>query len=908
MSTAAPTISFSGLASGLDTTSIISQLTNTAQIPITNLNKQITGYNSQISDWQSLNTNLASLQSAVKTLSNQSTLSVPNAASSNTAAATLTAQVGATVGTHALTVNQLASAEEVVSAPVSSATTALGRTGSFTLNGKTIQINTSDALSDVASKINAASAGATASVVNVGTNDYRLTLTAAQTGAANSLAAADTGGTVLQSLGVLSSGAAAVRQPISYTQGTDTFAGAASLTLGSATQSIGSLLGIAAGSAPTGTFHLSNSGTGAGNEADIAVNLNTDSLSSIANAINKAGISGVSAEVVTVPDANGNLDRVHQLRIVGSGSTNPTPSTATAAAPGSGGFTALTTFGGSLTVDGKTVTLSGNGNSLSQLQSAIQATAGNSKITATISGNNLVLTDPAGNPLTATLTSLHTYHGPVNNGTFSNPTIVNGTPAKPAATSFADTSGTLATLGVLQTPYAHVVTQAQDAKFTLDGLDLTRSTNTINDAVSGASLTLLSGTTATPATTTLSVTQNTASTVQAVTSFVSAYNAVQDFITSENKFTPPTNTAIGASGSSPALFGSTALSQIQQTLSSALTAVSGKNTLASIGVTLNGTNELAVDANALTTALQADPKVVSNLFGLSGTSDSSSIQFIGGSAKSAASAGVGYAVEVTRPASQAAGTAGRASAVGAVSTAPETLTFGGVLFPGAGGTKLTIPTGSTVQQTAALINSTSSLNTQIYASVDAANHLVFASQSYGSGSNFTVSSDAAASAANSGIGPSLAIVQGADVAGTINGEAATGRGRTLTGNTGNKHTDGVQLLVTATAASPAGTPTGHITVTHGVADGLDLALTQILDPTSGAVAGQETSLNSQIASAQAQITQIQVTVDNYKAYLTQLFSETETRISALQAQGSAFTAAFGNNTSSSSSTSTAKSA
>ena len=76
MSSAAPTISFSGLASGLDTTSIISQLTATAQLPITSLNKQITGYNSQVADWQSLNSNLAALQSAVKTLSNQSTLSV----------------------------------------------------------------------------------------------------------------------------------------------------------------------------------------------------------------------------------------------------------------------------------------------------------------------------------------------------------------------------------------------------------------------------------------------------------------------------------------------------------------------------------------------------------------------------------------------------------------------------------------------------------------------------------------------------------------------------------------------------------------------------------------------------------------------------------------------------------------
>ena len=795
MSTAAPTISFSGLASGLDTTGIITQLTNTAQIPITNLNKQITGYNSQTADWQALNTNLAALQTAVKTLSNQATLNVPNGASSNAVAATITTQVGATLGSHSLSVSQLATAQEVVSASVSSGTTALGRSGSFTLNGKTVQINISDALTDVASKINAAGAGVTANVVDVGTNDYRLTLSSTQTGAANSIAAADgSGGTVLSSLGLVQTGAAAIRQSVSYNQGTTAYTGAASLTLGSATQSVGSLLGIAAGAAQSGTFHLSNGGVGVGNEADVAVNLNTDSLSTIANAINKAGIRGVSAEVVTVPDANGNLNRVHQLRIVSSGAAAPT---------------------------------------------------------------------------------------------------------------FTDTSGTLATIGVLQNAYTHTVTPAQDAKFNLDGLDLTRSTNTVNDVISSASITLLSGTTATPATTTLNIAQNTASTVQAVTSFVSAYNAVQDFVTNENKFTPPTNTALGAAGASPALFGSTALIQIQQTLSSALTAVSGTKTLQSIGITLNGTNDLTVDSNALTTALQADPNAVSSLFGLSGTSDSASIQFIKGSAKSIASTGTGYAVAITRPASQASGTAGIASAAGTVSTTPETLTFGGLLFPS--GVKLTLPAGSTVQEIASLINSTSSLNTNIYASVDASNHLVIASQNYGTGSNFSVGSDAAASATNSGIGPSLSITQGTDVAGTINGEAATGTGRTLTGNTGNKNTEGVQLLVTATAASPAGTPTGHVTVTHGVADGLNSALTQILDPTNGAVAGAESGLNSQISSAQAQITQIQTTVDNYKTYLTQLFSAMETRVSALQAQGSAFSAAFGSTSTSSSTSSTTKS-
>ena len=905
MSTAAPTISFSGLASGLDTTSIISQLTTTAQIPITTLNTQIAGYNSQLADWQTLNTGLASLQTAVTSLSSLATTNVPTAASTNPAAATITSQVGAAVGSHSLSVTQLAQAQEVVSASQSSGTTALGLSGSFTLNGKTIQINASDALQDVAAKINGAGAGAAANVVAVGTNDYRLTLTSAQTGVVNSLAAADTGGTVLSSLGLIQSGAASVRQSVSYTQGGTAYTGAASLTLSSATQPIGSLLGIAAGAAPSGTFHLSNGGTGSGNQADIAVNLNTDSLSSIANAINGAGVSGVSAEVVTIPDANGNLNRLQQLRIVSTGSTAAVPSTATAAVPGAS--PASETYGGSLVVDGKTVTLSGTANTISQVQAAIQATAGNSGITAALSGSNLVLTDPSGSPITATLTSLKTYLSPApgSRGTFSNPTIANGSPAQPAATAFTDTSGILATVGILQNAYTNTIAQAQDAQFTLDGLALTRSTNTVNDVIPSATISLLSGTAASPATTTLSITQNTQAIVQAVSAFATAYNTVQDFVTQENKFTAPTTTASGAAGTNPPLFGSTTLTQIQQTLSQALTAVSGTNTLQSIGVSLNTSDDLTVDSNALTTALQADPNVVSNLFGLSGTSDSPSVQFVKGSVHSAASSGAGYAVVITQPATQAGGVAGTASAPGAVSAAPETLTFGGTLFPAAA--KLTIPTGSTIQQTAALINAASSLNTQIYASVNAGGHLVISSQAYGSNAGFSVSSSLAASSSNSGIGPALSVTYGRDVAGTINGEAATGTGRTLTGNSSDAHAAGIQLLVTAAAATPAG-GSSHVTLTHGIADGLSAALTQILDPINGSVIGAENGLNAQVSSAQAQEVQIQTSVDAYKAYLTQIFSDLETRVSALQAQGSAFTAAFGgSNSSSSSSTSSSSS-
>lgn len=768
---------FSGLSSGIDTAGIISQLTTVAQKPVKLLQGKDDTYNAKLATWQSFNANLLSLQSSVQALNQKATFSAASASSSDGSVATLTTLPGAALGEHSLTVTQIAKAQKVVSGSVASGATALGQSGSFTLNGKTVAVSQTDSLSDLSVKINASGAGVTASVVNVGVGDFRLTLTSAKTGTANTLAAADTGGTVLSSLGLVTAGTATVRQPLTGTKNGTATSGAATLALLSGTQPIGALLGIASGSAPSGTFHLTNGGTGAGNEADITLDLNTASLSDLAGAINGAGLTGISAEVVTLPDAYGNLNRIHQLQI----------------------------------------------------------------------------TNTSG-----------------------------------AAPVFTDSSGVLGTVGILQDQFTHPVTNAQDAKFNLDGLDLTRSSNSVADAIPGATVSLLSGTAASPGTTTLSVSQNTAAIVGAISSFATAFNAIQTFVTNQNKFTAPTDTKSGNAGSSPSLFGDSTLTQIQNQLTKTLSAISGKTTLQDIGITLDQNGQLQVDSNALTQVLQSNPATVSNLFSLSGGSDSSQVQFVQASAKTRATSGAGYSVIITQPGTQSSGAAGTAHAAGASSTAPEKLTFGGALFTSP--VTLTLPVGSSLQDTANLINTSSSLNTQVYASIDSSHHLVLSSQRFGTGTGFTVSSDAAADGTNSGIGPSLTVADGQDIAGTINGEAATGRGRTLSGNSGNATTDGLQLLVTAATATPGGQSLGHVSVTHGVGDSLNQILTGILDPTNGSVAGAENSLNSQISDTQAQIQKIQDQVSTYTDYLRQLFSDMETRISSLKSAGDAFNA------------------
>ena len=82
------------------------------------------------------------------------------------------------------------------------------------INGRTIAVDSSDSLLDLRDAINAANAGAdatgvTASIVSISASEHVLILTADDAGTDATISAADAGGAVLQSLGVLDGGGAA---------------------------------------------------------------------------------------------------------------------------------------------------------------------------------------------------------------------------------------------------------------------------------------------------------------------------------------------------------------------------------------------------------------------------------------------------------------------------------------------------------------------------------------------------------------------------------------------------------------------------------------------------------------------------------------------------------------------------
>ncbi|MEN6546881.1 MAG: flagellar cap protein FliD N-terminal domain-containing protein, partial [Armatimonadia bacterium] len=200
-----------GLASGLDTTSIIDQLAEIQSKPIKRLEARKTALQGKLAAYQSINASLGALQLAARDLATPSQFLTRGATvsgySTGTAPLAASASSEARTGTHQVVVEQLAQAQRVLSGAcaVADADAALNAAGDLRINGKTVSLTAGDTLKDLRDKINAAGAGVDADVIQVAEGDARLVLTAQQPGVENSIDLADgTGSNLLQKLGLVS--------------------------------------------------------------------------------------------------------------------------------------------------------------------------------------------------------------------------------------------------------------------------------------------------------------------------------------------------------------------------------------------------------------------------------------------------------------------------------------------------------------------------------------------------------------------------------------------------------------------------------------------------------------------------------------------------------------------------------
>ncbi|MFZ9885908.1 MAG: flagellar filament capping protein FliD [Myxococcota bacterium] len=156
-----------------------------------------------------------------------------------------------------------------------------------------------------------------------------------------------------------------------------------------------------------------------------------------------------------------------------------------------------------------------------------------------------------------------------------------------------------------------IVAPAENATVEIDGLTVTRRSNSVTDALPGTTLSLLAETTSTE---TLAVKRSDSATQANLQKLVDAYNSVMTKINGELDINAnlDRNKSLAGDSSIKRL-----QRQLQALVTTEVTGLTGDNTLAEIGVETQRDGSLSIDAAKLSKALARDPNIIDNL--VSGT-------------------------------------------------------------------------------------------------------------------------------------------------------------------------------------------------------------------------------------------------------------------------------------------------
>lgn len=651
-----PVGSFPGLGSTFDYSSLVDSLIQVQSQPGVAMQTRITNAQAQQTAYQTYSGLLSNLEGTTSLMRDGTAFQGVNANVSNATGAngqtilSAAAASGASPGSYAVQVLQTAQAEKISGNTFANGTSALGLAGDFVINGKTVTIAASDTLTSVRDKINAVNSGAnasgiTAAIVSDSSNAQRLVLTSAQTGSAG-INLVDGAQGVAQQLGWIDS-TTAIKHVTS--------AGAQSDNFASSTATIGSQLGLAV--APGGqTVMIAGQ--------SVSIDLATDSLTSLATKF--SAVPGIQATVQSTT-ANGStqyyLDVRNTTNFVDGGNTLQQLGVLVA-----GRSSVAQQLQGAAMTDGNASTPATASTLLSNLWNGGSASGATVGDTLTISG-----TRGDGSPLTASFTvaagstvqdllntlndpatgfGAGTRHGTASIDASGHISVTDGTTGQSslALQMVANNQGggrlDFGAFATTSTGRARELVVGTDAKFSVDGVAFTRASNTVSDVIANTTLTLNA---ADPNTTAnVSVSLSSSAATGAVQNYVSAYNAIVDYIkTQQTPGTDPT--------SNPTLYNDPLLRNARSALSaSMLSPVAGAApdmaTPDTVGISLTSDGHLSFDSTKFQAAFTTRYNDVTKLFMESGVSTDPSLVY---TASTTASQPGNYAVNITQPAAQA---------------------------------------------------------------------------------------------------------------------------------------------------------------------------------------------------------------------------------------------------------------
>lgn len=594
-------INISGLSTGIQWGDIVDSTVKAYEArQVTPITDRITKRAAQKTAWTKMQGLVETLNTNARNLRRSGfggfLATVPPSPSTSRALLTATASLTATPGRYRVEVLQLADTAKIAGHAVADTTAARALTGSMAINGTSITLVPADTLVDIRTKINDANLGVTAAIVSEGGTAGRLVLTSNTAGSTGVTIVDGTGG-MARALGFIDTRS----KPVS-----------------SASLSAAAALGLAVSPQPASI----RVGT-----TLITADLSTDSIASIAARINAAGAAAsVESEAygsetryrlvvdgnVTAVAGDANSQSVIDALGFAAGTTGSvkqtvqTPVYTDGADAVAGASTSLVglKFGGSasnlavgdainirgLRGDGTAVTIGlvvGANDTMQTLLNRVNdATTGfgSGSRTATAalgSDGRIRLTDATGGASRLSMSMSVTH--------------ANGA------------TGSLGSASTSVTGRSRALQVGQDAVIRVDGREVTRSTNTITDAIAGVTLSL---STAEPGTgIDVTIDRDVKGTVDSVQKFVDSYNEIRKFFDDQRAIDAP-------------LYSDTLLRGVVGTFQDALrtdvTANTTYNKLTIAGVTLDRNGTLTFNQDTFKKGLADKPGEIEALFGFSG--------------------------------------------------------------------------------------------------------------------------------------------------------------------------------------------------------------------------------------------------------------------------------------------------
>ena len=519
--------------------------------------------------------------------------------------------------------------------------------------------------------------------------------------------------------------------------------------------------------------------------------------------------------------------------------------------------------------------------SLAQAQS--MASTNFADTTSALIGTGTLSINAGGNdPVTVTINSsnntLKGVRDAINNANAGiTATIINDGSATPyrllITAKETGTANSFAITDSLSGGQALNLTQAQaasDAQFAVNGVNITKSSNTVSDVISGVTFTL-KNLTASPIT--LNVDKDVDAMVKAFNEFISSFNEVNSYINGQFTY----NSTAKQAG---ILAGDSTLRRIQSTLQNdIIQSVSNKftsyNVASQVGLTFNRDGSLSLNESKFRSALSSNFTAVAALFLGDGTPsggitvNDSRVTY---SAKTSATQVGSYSIQVDALAQQALAV-GSQQVITLLSD--ETLT----ITSGAGSAFVTLLEGDSLSTALSKINSAlAAQGMEIAATDDGTGRIRLASNDYGSAQTFSVVSDGDGSAGTTGFDTSPVVATGVDITGTIGGHAALGNGLTLTGAAGQPE-EGLSLSISQTTTGSYGSVI-LASATEGtegasILMNLQSLLDGITDPLSGPIHNSTDSLNQSIRSLNDQIAAYQDRLEVRRTMLTAEFQKAD---------------------------------